>query len=696
MVHSDFLQRFARSRRFRFGLPQQLNVSPDGERVLFTRSVSGTDAARSLWVLEVATGAERLLVDPAKLADATEVPEEVRRMQERSRDIAAGVTGYATDAAGRMAAFGLAGRLWTVEVGSGAVAELPAAGPVVDPRPSPDGRHIAYVSGGALRVIGADGAGDRVLAAPEARDVSYGLAEYVAAEDMHRSRGFWWSPDGDRLLVARVDNRRVQLWHLPNPADQLAAGARIRYPAAGTANAEVSLGFVGLDGVSGEVAWDNESHEYLIAAHWSRGGVLIAVMSRDQSSLLLQRVDPADGSVATVREETDPAWVLPIPGAPGYTAAGELVWAAAVDGCYRLVVDGKSVTPDGLNVRDIVGVDGDTVLLRGSIEPTEVHLWTWSRDGGLVRRTETPGVHDGVIGGGTLVVTAAGWESDTTVSVLRDGAEPVEIASLAAASPITPRVTLLRAGDTELRTAVLFPAGHEPGSGPLPVLMDPYGGPAGQKVMAERPRYRLSQWFADLGFAVVIADGRGTPGRGPDWDRTIYLDKAMPPLEDQVTALHAAAAAHPDLDLSRVAIRGWSYGGYLAALAVLRRPEVFHAASAGAAPTDKRLYSTYYQERYMGHPDTHPKVYDETSLLPDAPRLSRPLLLIHGLLDDNVHPANLFAFTAGLQRAGRDHTVLLLPETSHVPVDPGLVVNMLRQEARFLLGALGMDSSVVK
>ena len=152
--------------------------------------------------------------------------------------------------------------------------------------------------------------------------------------------------------------------------------------------------------------------------------------------------------------------------------------------------------------------------------------------------------------------------------------------------------------------------------------MDPYGGPHAQMVLASRSAFLTSQWFAEQGFAVVVADGRGTPGRGPDWEHTVAGDLSGPPLEDQVTALQAAAARCGDLDLSKVAIRGWSFGGYLSALAVLRGPDVFHAAVAGAPVTDMRLYDTHYSERYLGHPGEDPEPYDRGSLLIDAYRLT--------------------------------------------------------------------------
>src|SRR6202042_1330392 len=192
--------------------------------------------------------------------------------------------------------------------------------------------------------------------------------------------------------------------------------------------------------------------------------------------------------------------------------------------------------------------------------------------------------------------------------------------------------------------------------------------PHGQQVQASRAAFLTSQWFAEQGFAVVIADGRGTPGRGPGWEKTVAGNLAGPPLEDQVEALHATAARCADLDLGRVAIRGWSFGGYLSALAVLRRPDVFHAAVAGAPVTEWRLYDTHYTERYLGtDPDgADHEAYYRSSLLTDAARLRRPLLLIHGLADDNVVAANTLRLSQRLTESGRPHTVLPLTGVTHM------------------------------
>jgi dipeptidyl-peptidase 4 len=239
---------------------------------------------------------------------------------------------------------------------------------------------------------------------------------------------------------------------------------------------------------------------------------------------------------------------------------------------------------------------------------------------------------------------------------------------------------------------VLFPSWHQAGQGRLPVLLDPYGGPHAQRVLRARGAYLVPQWFAEQGFAVVIADGRGTPARGPAWERAVAGDLADPVLEDQVDALAAATGRFADLDAGRVAIRGWSFGGYLAALAVLRRPDVFHAAIAGAPVTDWRLYDTHYTERYLGLPGSNAEAYDRSGLILLAERSvvsPRPLMLIHGLADDNVVVAHTLRLSAALLAAGYPHEVLPLTGITHMASQETVAENLLLLQLDFLRHALG-------
>jgi dipeptidyl-peptidase-4 len=689
---TSFPRLYARTQRFTLGVPRSLTVTEDGSRVLFVRTPSGTSRTGSLWAFDVEDRAERCLADPeALLGGGEELSAEERARRERSRESGAGVVAYATDRAGRVAVFALSGRLWLCAVATGDTRELPAAGPVIDPRPDPTGSRVAYAAGGVLRVVEADGTDDRALVEPDGDNVVWGQAEFVAAEDMDRHRGYWWAPDGRSLLVERYDESPVQVWYVTDPAHPERRPVAHRYPAAGTANVDATLWLVGLDGSRTEVTWDHEVFPYFLRATWSsHGDPVLQVMTRDQATAQLLSVDPETGKTTPVHELRDDVWVDAVVGVPLRGPGGRVVWTDDVDDVRRVVVDGRPVGDPRWCVRTVLGGADDGVLVTASDEPTEIHLVRIGWDGATTPLTMEPGVHAGESAGGTTVLSRGALDADgVRVSVSRDDGEGVvEVAELAnhqEYAGFRPQVQILRAGQREIRTAVLLPRDHEPGSARLPVLMYPYGGPHGQMAVAASRSYLESQWLADQGFVVVTADGRGTPGRGAAWDRAVRDELVATTLADQVEALEAVAAAYPDdVDSSRVGITGWSYGGYLAAYAVLARPDVFSAAVAGAPVTEQRLYDTFYTERYLGHPDERPDVYDRNSLLPIADRLERPLMLVHGLVDDNVVVAHTLLLSAALLAAGKPHTVLPLTGVTHMTSQEVVAENLQLLQVDFL------------
>ncbi len=686
-----FPRQNARTRRFTSGAPRNFTVAADGSSVLFVRSNAGDDAVNALWSLDAVTGIERRVVDPRTLdGPDAELTDAEKARRERAREAGGGIVTYDATADGSKACFVLSGRLFVVDTASGKVDELATPADAFDPHFDAVGEQVAYVSGPNLRV--SSSAGDRLVIGPgddDADTVSWGSAEFVAAEEMGRSRGFWWSNDAQRLLVARVDTAPIEQWHIAAPVDPGSAPRSIRYPQAGTANAVVDLAIVGLDGSLVEIDWRQNQYEYLAMAAWgSAEHPWVVVQTRDQRTLAVYRIDAATGATELLHSQTDDAWVELVSGVPRFSK-GRLLTTALVDDTVSLAIDGEVFTPPGLQVRRVLRAGADDVVVAGGEDATEQHLFRITYSGEVDQLTSEPGIHSGVFGPAASVRLSSTLASAGSIAtfVAGDSDTRIVIESLRETPVIEPNVSFEVLTERNLNVAVVLPRGqHEPGS--LPVLLDPYGGPHALRVQKSQAAMLASQWFADQGFAVVITDGRGTPGRGPAWEREVHHDLASGVLNDQVDALHAAAERYPELDLDRVGIRGWSFGGFLAALAVIQRPDVFHAAVAGAPVTEWRLYDTHYTERYLGNPSDDPAPYDRSSLLPLAPQLTRPLLLIHGLADDNVVAAHTLQLSRALLEAGRPHQVLPLSGVTHMTPQEEVAENLLLLQVDFLNDAL--------
>lgn len=558
------------------GEPRRVSVGADGSRVAFLRG-------GHLWTYEVSSTSERLVAAPGR----------------------PGISGYATDAAAGTAVFPVRGRLYRADLATGAVAAVPTAGPASDPRPDPTGRRIGYLTGGALHIIEPGGA-DTVLAGepdPAAGGhpyVTWGVPEPAAAGHFGRDRGWWWAPDGRGVLAARVDRSR---------------------PWAG-----VSLHLLDLDGGWVDVHWDRETYPYLASVCWcDHGDPLIAVLRRPQQHGLVLAVDGRTGETQVHAELADPRWVEPVPGTPCHLGDGRVLVGGelAHDGydARCLFADGTLLTPPSLYVRRVVGrlPGGAELLVEGSAgEPSEQHLFrvaTSAGAGGIDARrvTPAPGWHAAALGGDTLVIGSRSLDHPGTRWTVWRGDQPVgRLGAERAARAAVPRPQLARVTDRRLPAAVLYPRWHVSGRR-LPVLVDAAG--LAQGVRAVRADWLPRQEWADAGFAVVVVDHRGTPGVAPSFEKVVHRrlgDLALADLTDALAALHGK---HPDLDLDRVAIRGRGVGGWLAVLAVLRRPETFRGAVAEAPVVDWADHDPAYAERYLGPPDDGTEVYQHHNLL---------------------------------------------------------------------------------
>ena len=454
-----FPRQHARTRRLTLGEPRTITVSPDGRRVVFIRSRGGSDPIGCLWVLDVAVaddepaGGERLVADPLVLLAGgdDDLPAAERARRERAREQAGGVVSYAANATVTVAAFALSGRLFVAGLLSGVARELPVEGPVFDPRPDPLARRLAYVRGRTLRLAELDGT-SRELAGEEDSEISWGSAEFVAAEEMGRTRGYWWAPDGSAVVAARVDTTPVARWWISDPSQPDQPPVEHAYPAAGTANAHVSLWVLGLDGRRQEIWWDHGALPYLVDVQWPEPErIVLTVQSRDQRHVEVLAADPATGQTAVLFEDSDDVWVELAHGAPAVLDDGRIVMTADHEGARRLVTSSMPLTPPELQVRGIEAVIGHTLLFTANPvdDATSIGLWRFSDGATTEPLVTTPGVHSGWGGGKTVVVRSSTLDDERSVVRVLGGPELINHAE---AALVRPSVTLLRAGERAIAT----------------------------------------------------------------------------------------------------------------------------------------------------------------------------------------------------------------------------------------------------
>jgi dipeptidyl-peptidase-4 len=698
---ANFLSDWSATGRYGNGAPTRLSVSPDGGRVYFLRS-GPRSAVRDLYVLDATERTARVLVSAESILRGAEEqlsPEE-RARRERQRQSGRGIASYALSPDGASALVPLSGRLFVVDVRTGQSREIASriAGAPVDPRWSPDGRMIAAVRGGELVVTDVATGVERALTSGAGAGISHGTAEFVAQEEMDRMEGYWWSGDGRALAFQETDERGVEQLRVSDPSQPEREPEVNRYPRAGRANAVVRLGVVPVTaGAPRWIEWDRERYPYLARVAWPpRGPLTVVVQNRAQSEVVVLAADPTTGRTRPLHVERDAAWVNLDPHLPRWLEDGSgWLWVSERDGHATLELRG----PDGALVRTLgaearyralLSVDdaARVAYVSGGEEPSETQVFKLDLGSGRAERlTQGRAEHDMTFAraGGARAHSRAPIDGPRTWTFERgDGTPIAEIPSVAEEPRVPPAVELRTVGAPAWRAAVVRPRGFVQGRR-YPVIDAVYGGPGSRQVTSARNRYAMSQWLADHGFIVVSLDGRGTPFRGRDWERALRGRLDEVPLEEQAAGLAALGAEIPEMDLSRVGVYGWSFGGYLAGLAVQRRPEVFHAAVSGAPVTDWRDYDTHYTERFMGLPDAERTAYDRSSLVLHAEALTRPLLLVHGTADDNVYYTHAARWSDALFRAGRAHEFLPLTGFTHMVADPTVNRRLYERVARFFV-----------
>ncbi|MDA8020613.1 MAG: S9 family peptidase [Thermoanaerobaculia bacterium] len=710
----QFLTDYAETDRFRLGFPASIEMTPEGDAIFFLRS-GPRSRVRSLYHYDPATGTEQRLLSAEEILDGKDeelTAEEIAR-RERMRVSARGFASYGLSRDGKHILAPLSGQLFVIDWRSRRHEALPVEGGVpVDPRLSPDGRHVAYSAEGDLWVVPVGGCAPRRITQKEGEHVSYGVPEFAAQEEMDRDQGYWWSPDSRRIAFQRNDDSELPVFYIADPSDPAKAPQSWRYPRAGTTNTDVRLAIVSVEDPDADpvwVRWDREAYPYLATVKWSVPGapLTILVQDRRQQEQVLYRVDEQTGATTELLRETDEAWLnldqqMPrwLPGKDGAESPGFL-WTTERRGSWQLELrkpDGtldRVLTEPNLAYTGLVHVDlaEGHVVVEGQPSVLDVQAYQVSLVGG------TPRAVTSGLGVRQLWISRNG-----SLQVLRE--DPPDAA---------PRFVVRGADGTpigKLGTSNDWPAfgvdveyasvGEEPrfyasiqrpedfdAEKKYPVIVHVYGGPLKQMVLRQADDKLLDQWLANQGFLVVRIDGRGTPNRGRAWERAIRGNFIDHPLSDQASVLEQLAERHSEMDLKRVGVFGWSFGGYFSAMAVMRRPDLFKAGVAGAPVTEWIDYDTHYTERYVGLPDENPEAYEMSNVLTYAEDLKRPLRILHGTADDNVYFVHGLKMSDALARAGVPHEFFPLASQTHMVADPTYVEMVTRLQVDFFREHLG-------
>jgi dipeptidyl-peptidase 4 len=700
-----YFRELVETRNYSLGQPVSPQITPDGKAVVFLRG-GARDPVLRLYEFTIADNKLHEILTPEKLLQGAEekLTAEERSRRERERQSLLGFTSFQLSKDGSKLLVALSSRLYLVARSDGHVTELPGRN-WIDPHFSPDGRAVAAVSGGELHVIDLEKLTDTALTSGASETLTHGTAEFVAQEEMDRHEGFWWSPYSESIAYQETNNSGVETRFIADPLHPEAPPAKNFYPRAGTQNAKVRLGIVARTG--GEthwVEWDREKYPYLARVVWNEmaAPLCIVVQNRAQQEELLLAVDPTTGATHELLRENDNAWLnldhkrVPVwlKGIKSGVDDRQFLWTTERYGRWQVELhsfDGalvRPVTPIDFQLEEFLDLNESdrSIVVSGGQDSRERHLIRFSLDKTAEpqRLTREPGRHDATFGENKetflhrfdLLDGRAGWE------VLRsaDAKQIASLPSVAERPSSLPKVELLRTeGARPMDAAIVRPRDFNKSSR-YPVILDVYAGPHHKQVIAQPDRYMIDQWMADRGYIVVALDGRGTPGHGREWERAIRGNLIKVALEDQVAGLEALAKREPAMDLKRVGVVGWSFGGYFSAMAAMQKPDIFRCAVVGAPVVTWENYDTFYTERYLGLPSENADGYRASSVLTYAKDLRRPILLIHGLTDDNVYAQHSMQLADALFNAGKTFNFLPLLGT-HMVSEPLL---RLRRQTRVI------------
>ncbi len=681
-------------------VPARLGFTPDSKAVTYLFSGEG-NLVRSLWRYDIATGERTVLAGPAPAREFSR-DEELRRERMRLREV--GVTDYAFATASPEPTLlvPLAGAVY-VSRGGGPLTELAGTAGAIDPRLSPDGSRVAFVRDGNLFVVQIATAEARQLTFDAEEGLTNGLAEFIAQEELDRARGFWWSEDSARIAFQQADERHIPAYPIVHQGKDAVDIEYHRYPFAGAANAIVRLATV--DVASGAVSWldlGNEQDIYLARAAWRPSGKFtVQLLDRDQVTLRLLEFD--GGEAHLLHEERGEPW-LNVSSDTRFLKSGEILWSSEKSGHRHLsllAADGsllRDLTSGEWVISHVIGVDEERrlVYFSGTSDGvTRRQISAVSLDGGDLRAiTSGPGWHDGVLSpdGRLLIEFASSMRHGPTISLLdiesgrRAPLFANEDATADALGLSVPELAVFAAADgTALHTGVYLPPSREPGRR-YPVVVSVYGGPHAQRVADDWSMTidLRAQYLAQQGYVVLKVDNRGSANRGLAFEGHLHRDMGGVEVEDQVAAVRWLGETYPFADTSRVGVYGWSYGGYMTLMCLAKEPAVFKVGVAGAPVTHWDGYDTGYTERYMSTPRKNPDGYRRSAVMEHIAGLTGKLLIVHGMIDENVHFRHTARLLVALANAGKEYETLLYPEERHMPRDQRGLEDQERKVLNFL------------
>ncbi|RVT41182.1 DPP IV N-terminal domain-containing protein [Sphingobium algorifonticola] len=690
--------------------PRGLALSPDGKLVTLLKPRANEKERYDLWAIDTATGAERMLVDSQKVGSGAALSEAEKMQRERARiGDSKGIVAYDWAPDGKRIMVPLDGDLYLATLDGKVTRITDTPQGELNPTVSPAGGYVSFVRDGNLFVTAAGGSAERQLTQGASETVNWGVAEFVAQEEMDRSTGHWWAPGDRYIAVARVDESPVGI---VTRAAIGADGTRVyaqRYPKAGTPNAIVDLYVMKPDG-SGQVKVDlgTDPDVYLARVAWAKDGNTLYVQreSRDQKRLDLIAVDPATGKGRIILTERAKTWINLHNNFRALSDGSFLWWSERSGHGHLYRVQGErwtALTEGPWEVKQVTGVDEarGLVYFTGNREtPLEDQLYSAS-----IRPGKRPGTPRQLTGSGwwnaavmdtaasRIIVTRSNSDNPRQIYLADSGGTRLRWLSENAITPQHPYApykaghvkttfgTIKAADGSTLYTKMLTPV-LEPGRR-YPVFMIHYGGPGAGRQVTNQWDTPLTQYLVQRGWIVYAIDNRGTPDRGKAFEDALYRAMGTVEVEDQLAGVNWLKS-QPFVDSKRIATYGWSYGGYMTLRLLQKAPGTFMAGISGAPVTDWGLYDTHYTERYLGDPKARDTAYPASGALDEATALKDPLLLIHGMSDDNVVFDNSTAIMARMQGAAVPFETMVYPGQTHRVAGPKISVHLWRTILDFL------------